>query len=185
MYEEIYDFSADTSWARLEADNRNHAKIRWRKLEKNSRLSLDGFQCRHCLAYVYTHPIVSGVQNRNHCPYCLWSRHVDHTRVGDRMSACKAIMQPIGLTVKRRQNKYGGHVLYGELMLIHRCNDCGKVSINRLAADDQVERIMELFQESFSMDENTRFQLEETGIQILEEEHASLVACQLQGVYQI
>jgi hypothetical protein len=184
MYEEIYEYSADPSWIKLKSDDRYNTRTRWRKLDKKCRVSLDGFQCRHCLAYVYTQPVLSGVQNRNHCPYCLWSRHVDHIQPGDRMSACKAIMQPVGLTVKGRQNKYGGWII-GELMLIHRCNDCGKLSINRIAADDQAERILELFQESLSLDINTRNQLEGIGIQMLQEGHARLVVCQLQGVCQI
>ena len=87
------------------------------------------------------------------------------------MSACKAIMQPIGLTVKHRKNKYGGWLI-GELMLINCCNDCGKISINRIAADDQVDRLMELFSESLSLSEYTRNQLESHGIEILQAEHA-------------
>ncbi|OGN90364.1 MAG: hypothetical protein A2Y88_11785 [Chloroflexi bacterium RBG_13_48_10] len=99
------------------------------------------------------------------------------------MSACKAIMQPIGLTMKRRKNKYGAWS-FGELMLIHCCNDCGKISINRIAADDLVEKLMELFSESLSLSVNTRKLLERIGIDILQEEHAKLVVCQLQGVCQ-
>ena len=49
-----------------------------------------GFRCEHCGAYVYTLPMIAGVNNRNHCPFCLWSRHVDYLKPGDRMSACKA-----------------------------------------------------------------------------------------------
>ncbi|NJM07872.1 RNHCP domain-containing protein [Candidatus Gracilibacteria bacterium] len=35
------------------------------------------FVCLHCGLYIAFHPQIAGVQNRNHCPYCLWSRHVD------------------------------------------------------------------------------------------------------------
>ncbi len=75
------------------------------------------------------------------------------------MSACKAIMQPIGLTVKRGRNKYG-EGMFGELMLIHRCSECGKLSINRIAADDQTERLMEIFFSSLGLDSSTQHQLE-------------------------
>jgi hypothetical protein len=139
------------------------------------------FMCRYCHAAVYTHPAISGVQNRNHCPYCLWSRHVDHSRAGDRMSACKASMQPIGLTMKRSHNKYGG-IVTGELMLVHLCNECGKLSINRIAADDVAERLMEIFLASSELDVRIQEQLYANGIQLLREDEQPLLVGQLQGI---
>ena len=141
----------------------------------------EAFLCRYCHAPVYTHPLISGVQNRNHCPYCLWSRHVDHARAGDRLSACKAIMQPIGLTFKRSQNKYGKDRT-GELMLIHRCNECGKLSINRIAADDLVEKLMEIFYASAELEKCISEQLCSSGIQMLSEDDWQLVTKQLVGI---
>ena len=149
---------------------------RWRRQS-----SEEIFICRQCKAAVYTQPMLSGVKNRNHCPFCLWSRHVDHAQPGDRMSACKAIMQPIGLTVKRGRNKYGEEK-YGELMLIHRCSECGKLSINRIAADDQAERLMDIFWISFGIDEPTQRQLEVSGIRLLQGEDVKLVVTQLHGM---
>jgi hypothetical protein len=151
---------------------------RWRR-----RSSEDVFTCRNCQANVYSQPMFSGVQNRNHCPFCLWSRHVDHTQAGDRMSACKASMQPIGLTTKRTHNKYGGGT-YGELMLIHQCSECGKLSINRIAADDQAERLMETFYASLGLDMPTQHQLEVSGIRLLQGEDVTLVLRQLHGMTQ-
>ena len=146
----------------------------------NRQLKEEVFLCRHCHTPVFTHPLISGVQNRNHCPYCLWSRHVDHAKAGDRLSACKANMEPIGLTVKRSFNKYGKMRL-GELMLIHRCNECGKLSINRIAADDLEERLMEIFYSSIGLENSIREQLYENGIHLLQEDEWLLVARQLQG----
>ncbi len=140
----------------------------------------DVFTCRQCQAAVYTQPMISGVQNRNHCPYCLWSRHVDHTQPGDRLSACKASMQPIGLTVKQCHNKYGD-ITHGELMLIHRCSECGKLSINRIAADDQAERLMEIFHTACGLEMLIMHQLDVNGIHLLQGEDAHLVARQLLG----
>jgi hypothetical protein len=142
-----------------------------------------GFKCRYCRAEVHALQRLSGVQNRNHCPFCLWSRHVDHTHAGDRMSACKAIMQPIGLTVKQSRNKYGW-ASYGELMLIHRCSECGKLSINRIAADDLIERLMEIYYASIGLDVVTLNQLEICGIRLLKEEDVNLVVNQLHGTIQ-
>jgi hypothetical protein len=154
---------------------RRYPTDRWRR-----HATEESFICKLCKSQVYIQPMISGVQNRNHCPYCLWSRHMDYILPGDRMSACKAGMQPIGLTVKRRQNKYGRGT-YGELMLIHRCNDCGKLSVNRIAADDQAERLMEIYQDSLSLDIDTRGQLEAIGIHLLLANDAMLVVSQLWG----
>ena len=64
------------------------------------------FRCAHCHVIVSSAHLLSGVQNRNHCPYCLWSCHLDLFAAGDRLSACKTPMRPIGLTMKRGRNKY-------------------------------------------------------------------------------
>ena len=42
-----------------------------------------------------------GVLNRNHCPYCLYSKHVDLSYPGDRKSRCFGEMEAIGLTFKK------------------------------------------------------------------------------------
>ena len=184
MYEEIYEHSHNQYWEKLKTHQRQSTYGQWRQTENKYRVSVYGFKCRHCQAYVYAQPAFSGVLNRNHCPYCLWSRHVDHTQPGDRMSACKASMQPIGLTVKRSRNKYRAG-LVGELMLVHHCNECGKLSINRIAADDQADSLMELYRGSLSLDVNTQDQLESYSIQLLQDEDVKLVVSQLWGISQI
>lgn len=138
----------------------------------------DGFICKNCQAFVHTHPLVSGVQNRNHCPYCLWSRHVDWQLAGDRMSACKANMEPIGLTVKQNYKKYAS-MGNGELMLVHRCNDCGRISINRIAGDDLPGKLMDIYHASEDIDAITRDNLQESGIWLLQGTEFELVSRQL------
>ncbi|MET1001543.1 MAG: RNHCP domain-containing protein, partial [Acidimicrobiia bacterium] len=47
------------------------------------------FRCRRCgLDVSYDAP---GTAHRNHCPNCLWSRHVDD-RPGDRAAECGSAM---------------------------------------------------------------------------------------------
>lgn len=101
------------------------------------------FVCLYCHNFVSAEAALSGVHNRNHCPYCLSSRHLDLFEAGDRLSACKSRMKAVALTLKRSTHKYvrPGD---GELMLVHICEDCGKVSINRIAADDDNEKVMDL-----------------------------------------
>lgn len=108
------------------------------------------FRCLACGAFVSANAVLSGVRSRNHCPYCLSSRHLDQFEAGDRLSACKARMKPVGLTLKRSTKKYARHEL-GELMLVHLCQDCGKLSINRIAADDDGSTILAILEGSADM----------------------------------
>jgi len=82
------------------------------------------FKCGHCKQFIGA-PVAGGRQ-RNHCPNCLYSCHVDNTMPGDRKSTCGSIMKPVGLMSRRN----------GELVLIHECLGCGKQDPNRIAADD-------------------------------------------------
>lgn len=89
------------------------------------------FICEHCSTGVL--PPEFGTSHRNHCPRCLWSRHVD-LRTGDRMSVCRGLMEPIGVWVTHNN----------EWSLIHRCVKCGYIRTNRIAGDDNPELLMEL-----------------------------------------
>jgi len=141
--------------------------------------SFGDFQCAHCGHIVSSAHWLSGVNNRNHCPYCLWSRHLDLYAAGDRLSACKATMQPVALTSKRSRDKYGNGG--GELMLVHLCTHCGGISINRIAADDDADTLLEVFNASLALPTRTRKLLLESGINILSVENLPLVQLQLFG----
>ncbi len=146
--------------------------------------SFDGtFRCVYCRQPVNFDPRRSGVQNRNHCPYCLWSRHLDLFRAGDRLAACKAPMRPVGLAHKRSRKKYAGRAP-GELMVIHRCEDCGKVSMNRIAADDCTAELWDIFHRSLDLDPAFILDLERSGIVVLGAGAARLVRGQLFGQYE-
>ena len=56
------------------------------------------FRCVHCRLDVPTD--APGTAHRNHCPNCLWSRHLD-VDPGDRASDCLASMEPIAITVRK------------------------------------------------------------------------------------
>ena len=91
----------------------------------------EDFRCKHCRAEVPGTAI--GTKQRNHCPFCLYSLHVDES-IGDRKSTCHGSMKPTGLTTKKD----------GEIMIIHKCEKCGKVSNNRIAGDDNTDTILSL-----------------------------------------
>ena len=138
------------------------------------------FKCAHCLAIVSSAHLLSGVNNRNHCPYCLWSCHLDLYVAGDRLSACKAPMKPIGLTMKKSRNKYQRDSR-GELMLIHECIECNSLSINRIAADDDSGTVMAVFEASVASAHELAARCQEYGIVILRAEDRPLVHAQLFG----
>jgi RNHCP domain len=144
--------------------------------------SFGDFRCAHCRMVVSSAHLVSGVNHRNHCPYCLWSCHLDLFDAGDRLSACKAPMEPIGLTMKKGRNKYRREPR-GELMLIHECVECKTLSINRIAADDDSAMVMVVFQESFALGHQMYALCKENGIVILNVEDAEIVSTQLYGRY--
>lgn len=90
------------------------------------------FRCTHCKAMVG--PIPYGGKHRNHCPYCLYSRHVDGRVPGDRASTCDGGMAPMGAFLRRN----------GEHVVVHRCLTCRFERYNRIAADDDFDMVLSL-----------------------------------------
>jgi predicted RNA-binding Zn-ribbon protein involved in translation (DUF1610 family) len=86
------------------------------------------FTCGHCNAAV--EPLGRGTY-RNHCPQCLWSKHVDDVGPGDRASLCKGMMEPAGFDMRK-----------GQWVVRHQCTACGKEIVNTLAPDDQWETLL-------------------------------------------
>lgn len=83
------------------------------------------FICGHCGTVI--EPLGKGTY-RNHCPHCLWSKHVDDAGPGDRLSTCKGMMEPTSID---QDGKKG-------FMLIHTCTLCGKTIRNKTAPDDDL-----------------------------------------------
>jgi hypothetical protein len=81
------------------------------------------FHCIHCSQSVV--PDAFGTSHRNHCPWCLWSKHVDDTP-GDRSADCGGAMEPIAVWARPG----------GDWAIIHRCRACGELHSNRIAGDD-------------------------------------------------
>ncbi|MGB8980290.1 MAG: RNHCP domain-containing protein [Anaerolineales bacterium] len=144
--------------------------------------SFGDFRCAHCHALVSSAHLLSGVNNRNHCPYCLWSRHLDLYAAGDRLCACKAPMRTLGLTMKNGRNKYRREAR-GELMLIHECVECQTLSINRIAADDDSAAVLAVFQESLQLGAQFYARCREYGIAALDAEYGQSICTQLYGRY--
>jgi hypothetical protein len=136
-------------------------------------------KCKNCHKDIFLHGNI-GTKHRNHCPYCLFSNHLD-TNIGDRKSNCFGLMKPIGLTFKKEGfNKYGGE-RQGELMMIHKCEKCEKISINRIAGDDNPDSIMKLYKSSININKSEIKNLEEKKIKILSLEDEVEIKKQLFG----
>ncbi|OGI15205.1 MAG: hypothetical protein A3E38_01165 [Candidatus Moranbacteria bacterium RIFCSPHIGHO2_12_FULL_54_9] len=82
----------------------------------------EDFWCEQCGAQV------AGDGYTNHCPQCLWSKHVD-VRPGDRAAECGGLMEPVALVKER---------------LTHRCVRCGYEKNNKTAADDDFDALLRL-----------------------------------------
>ena len=90
------------------------------------------FKCRRCKSFIGVPP--AGGKQRNHCPNCLHSLHVDGKTPGDRRSDCESLMEPAGTFFRRN----------GEQAVLHRCLGCGFERYNRVAADDSPLLLMRL-----------------------------------------
>lgn len=80
----------------------------------------DGFVCLHCGREVP--PL--GYTSRNHCPFCLWSIHVD-VNPGDRANECRGALRPIRTEPDPKKG----------FVVIHKCERCGEIRRNRAALE--------------------------------------------------
>ena len=147
----------------------NYEKNRKKKWRKEHEAG--GFRCSHCKCCVVINDYM-GTKNRNHCNICLWSKHVDEAK-GDLRADCQGGMKPIGLTFK-----YEGYGRQGELMLVHGCSSCERVSINRLAADDNDDSVIACYEESLGKRASIAGM---DGIRLLDADDRSQVMIQLFG----
>ncbi|MGI8485308.1 MAG: RNHCP domain-containing protein [Thermomicrobiales bacterium] len=129
--EDEFDFLSDHSSRLARRSERREvqrddlpARARSHKLRPPRTEQDQAFKCGHCKQFIGA-PL-SGGKHRNHCPNCLYSKHVDRSMPGDRRSDCGSLMAPVGVLSRRN----------GEQMILHRCLGCGKEAPNRIAADD-------------------------------------------------
>ena len=100
-------------------------------VRKNPITINEGFKCAKCKKTVKPH---EGGSCRNHCPYCLYSLHVDLKVPGDRLSECEGLMRPVGIQLHKKKGA----------RIIHVCEKCGHKTFNRAAPDDDWDMICQL-----------------------------------------
>jgi len=86
-------------------------------------------------------------------------------------------MEPIGLTEKDEGCDKYGRERTGELMIIHRCQKCAKISINRIAGDDNPDSIIYLA----SKQDFARAKFPDSRIKILGANDLNKIEIQLYG----
>jgi hypothetical protein len=74
---------------------------------------------------------------RNHCPKCLFSKHVDKDP-GDRLELCHGLLRPIGF----ENNAKKGYTI------VFRCDKCGMIRKNKMADDDDFDLLMDIVRRS-------------------------------------
>ncbi len=79
-----------------------------------------------------------GYTSRDHCPTCLYSKHVD-INPGDRLETCHGALVPVSVELNPKK----GYVI------IYRCKKCGKIRKNKAAEDDNMNLIIKLSAEQY------------------------------------
>lgn len=87
---------------------------------------LEDFTCEHCGTKVV------GNGYTDHCPKCLWGKHVD-IHPGDRASDCRGQLEPVDV----ENHKSGFRISY-------RCVKCGHTFICKSADDDAFDVLLAL-----------------------------------------
>lgn len=87
---------------------------------------LENFVCEHCGEKVV------GSGYTNHCPKCLWAKHVDVVP-GDRQAKCGGLMEPV--TVRKKSGKW---------QIKQKCLKCGYTFWCKVSQDDNFDEIIRL-----------------------------------------
>ena len=74
-----------------------------------------------------------GYSCRNHCNYCLHSKHVDKNP-GDRQEECHGTLEPVSVELSNKK----GYVI------VFRCKKCGMIRKNKAAEDDSFDEILKI-----------------------------------------
>jgi len=88
----------------------------------------EDFVCENCGEVVKK----SSYTARDHCPKCLYSKHVD-INPGDRLNSCKGLLKPIGVEKFKDTFK-----------IIYKCEKCGQTHKNIIHNDDNMDLIIQL-----------------------------------------
>lgn len=101
---------------------------------KSFQRTIENFECGNC------HAQVEGNGYTNHCPQCLWSKHVD-INPGDRAATCGGLMKPTAL---ENEN--------GEYIITHTCVTCSYKKRNKISPTDNFDVVVQVATELAEFD---------------------------------
>lgn len=91
-------------------------------------------------------------------------------------------MQPIALAFKNYEVNPFTNRGNGELMIVHQCLNCSKISPNRIAGDDNVYQILSILEESFESDNSLITKIKNLGINMVTPKNKKNVLISLFGI---
>lgn len=100
-------------------EDQNNSNIEYIVYHKKFTRRVEDFMCEICGTHVL------GTGYTNHCPNCLYSKHVD-VNPGDRDSLCKGIMAPIKQGYQKKKGVF----------IVHECLRCGYQKKNKISERD-------------------------------------------------
>lgn len=95
-------------------------------MSKKFQRTIENFVCDNCGNRV------TGNGYTDHCPFCLWGKHVD-VNPGDRAAECGGSMEPLG--VEERSGVY---------RIRYQCRKCEHSFVVKTAGNDDSEAIIKL-----------------------------------------
>ena len=92
---------------------------------KRFQRTIESFVCKQCGTNV------EGNGYTNHCPQCLYSKHVD-INPGDRLHKCQGLMKPVQILVQASE----------PYAVIHECQICYHHQKTKLLDQDSMDTIL-------------------------------------------
>ncbi|MDR2077707.1 MAG: RNHCP domain-containing protein [Rickettsiales bacterium] len=93
---------------------------------KKFQKTVENFTCENCGKFV------EGNGFTNHCPHCLYSKHVD-INPGDRSCSCGGLMKPVSLLQR-----------HGNILVLQECIKCHFSRKNKTCDLDNLSELIKL-----------------------------------------
>ena len=165
-----HDLEADPDLDHHNSDKRTRIFVIKDRVERRE----NGFRCieKECKAWVSIDTPDAGTQHRNHCNCCLVSKHLDLKTPGDRKANCGSKMIPVAIALKPSDD---------ELMIVHKCLGCHAIQPNRIAGDDNIDKLITLAEETFNLSRSKIMDLGIAGLRLVTPEERETVITSLKG----
>lgn len=95
-------------------------------MDKRFQRTIEHFTCEICDRHI------EGDGYTNHCPHCLWSKHVD-VHPGDRQAECGGMMKPVDVETEK-----------GNQIITHECVECGHRKRNSASWNDKFDALLDV-----------------------------------------